>query len=158
VLGLRRQNHKQAVIGLHADMVEELRKLPPSTARVFSKGLPKMTALKADLRRAGIEFINAEGQRADFHSLRHSLDANLALVGTAPRAAMEAMRDSDIRLTTKTYTDTGLLPVANAVARLKTHKFTDTAPQGQRKGQRIYLRGNLLVRKTGKWSAEHRLA
>ena len=31
---------------------------------------------------------------------------------------MEAMRHSDIRLTTKTYTDTGLLPVSDAVAKL----------------------------------------
>jgi hypothetical protein len=31
---------------------------------------------------------------------------------------MEAMRLSDIRLTTKTYTDTGLLPVSDAVAKL----------------------------------------
>jgi hypothetical protein len=31
---------------------------------------------------------------------------------------MEAMRHSDIRLTTKTYTDTGLLPVSDAVVKL----------------------------------------
>jgi hypothetical protein len=31
---------------------------------------------------------------------------------------MEAMRHSDIRLTTKTYTDTGLLPVSDAVGKL----------------------------------------
>ena len=31
---------------------------------------------------------------------------------------MEAMRHSDIRLTTKTYTDTGLLPVFDAVTKL----------------------------------------
>jgi uncharacterized cupin superfamily protein len=31
---------------------------------------------------------------------------------------MEAMRHSDIRLTTKTYTDTGLLPVSDAVAKV----------------------------------------
>ena len=30
----------------------------------------------------------------------------------------QAMRHSDIRLTTKTYTDTGLLPVSDAVAKL----------------------------------------
>ena len=69
-------------------------------------------------RRAGIEFIDAKGRRADFHSLRHTLGTNLALAGTAPRVAMEAMRHSDIRLTTKTYTDTGLLPVSDAVAKL----------------------------------------
>ena len=32
--------------------------------------------------------------------------------------AMEVMRHSDIKLTTKTYTDAGLLPVADAVVKL----------------------------------------
>ena len=112
------KNHKQAVIALHADVVEELRKLPLLPGKVFAHGLPKMETFKRDLRRAGIEFIDAKGRRADFHSLRHTLGTNLALAGTAPRVAMEAMRHSDIRLTTKTYTDTGLLPVSDAVVKL----------------------------------------
>jgi hypothetical protein len=39
---------------------------------------------------------------------------------------MEIMRHSDMRLTSKTYTDAGLLPVADAVLRLPslTHKKT----------------------------------
>jgi integrase len=49
----------------------------------------------------GIEFINAKGYRADFHSLRHTLATNLARAGTAPRVAMEIMRHSDMRLTSK---------------------------------------------------------
>jgi hypothetical protein len=74
----------------------------------------------------GIEFINAKGYRADFHSLRHTLATNLARAGTAPRVAMEIMRHSDMRLTSKTYTDAGLLPVADAVLKLPslTHKKT----------------------------------
>jgi hypothetical protein len=40
---------------------------------------------------------------------------NLARAGTAPRVAMEIMRHSDMRLTAKTYTDAGLLPIADAV-------------------------------------------
>jgi hypothetical protein len=86
-----------------------------------------METFKRDLRRAGIEFIDAKGRRADFHSLRHTLGTNLALAGTAPRVAMEAMRHSDIRLTTKTYTDTGLLPVSDAVAKLPSF----SSPQGK---------------------------
>ena len=57
-------------------------------------------------------------KRADFHSLRHTLATNLARAGTSPRIAMEVMRHSDIKLTTKTYTDAGLLPVADAVVKL----------------------------------------
>ena len=82
------KNHKRAVIALHADVVEELRKLPLSTGKVFAQGLPKMETFKRDLRHAGIAFIDAKGRRADFHSLRHTLGTNLALAGTAPRVAM----------------------------------------------------------------------
>jgi len=84
-----------------------------------------METFKADLKEANIEFINAKNQRADFHSLRHTLATNLALSGTAPRVAMEIMRHSDMRLTSKTYTDAGLLPIIEAVAKLPS--FTDSS-------------------------------
>jgi len=74
-----------------------------------------METFKADLKEANIEFINAKNQQADFHSLRHTLATNLALNGTAPRVAM--------RLTSKTYTDAGLLPITEAVTKLPS--FTD---------------------------------
>ena len=80
--------------------------------------MPNMEIFKADLKEANIEFINAKNQRADFHSLRHTLATNLALAGTAPRIAMEIMRHSDMRLTSKTYTDAGLLPITEAVTKL----------------------------------------
>jgi hypothetical protein len=80
--------------------------------------MPNMDRFRADLKAAGIEFINAKGLRADFHSLRHTLATNLAKAGTAPRVAMEIMRHSDMRLTAKTYTDAGLLPIADAVLNL----------------------------------------
>src|ERR1700688_3081514 len=85
---------------------------------LFSGVMPTMKRFKADLTAAGIEFINAKGYRADFHSLRHTLATNLARAGTAPRVAMEIMRHSDMRLTSTTYTDAGLLPVADAVLKL----------------------------------------
>ena len=67
----------------------------------------------------------------DFHALRHTLGTNLALAGTAPRVAMEAMRHSDMRLTTKTYTDTGMLPVSDAVTKLPA--FLPPAAEGSEK-------------------------
>ena len=116
------KNHQQAVIALHSDLVTELRfhvgKLRSFTSRIFADVMPTMKRFKADLIAAGIEFINAKGYRADFHSLRHTLATNLARAGTAPRVAMEIMRHSDMRLTSKTYTDAGLLPVADAVLKL----------------------------------------
>ena len=70
-----------------------------------------------------MDYINAKGQRADFHALRYTLATNLALAGTPPRVAMEIMRHSDMRLTSKTYTDAGLLPDWDSVANLPS--FTD---------------------------------
>ena len=124
------KNHKQAIIGLHEDVVTELRKLQTkrrssANDRIFAALMPSMDTFKADLKEANIEFINAKNQRADFHSLRHTLATNLALSGTAPRVAMEIMRHSDIRLTSKTYTDAGLLPITDAVAKLPS--FTDSS-------------------------------
>jgi len=116
------KNHKQAILALHGDLVSELKKLleqlPPDENKLLAHLMPKMSVFKSDLKAAGIEFLNAEGKRADFHSLRHTLATNLARAGTSPRIAMEVVRHSDIKLTTKTYTDAGLLPVADAVVKL----------------------------------------
>ncbi len=116
------KNHKQAVIALHMDVKDEIaalvRQLPAGEKRIFAHLMPNMDRFRADLKAAGIEFIDAKGLRADFHSLRHTLATNLAKAGTAPRVAMEIMRHSDMRLTAKTYTDAGLLPIADAVLNL----------------------------------------
>jgi integrase len=116
------KNHKQAVIALHPDVKAELnllvKSLPSSETRVFAHLMPSMDRFRADLKAAGVEFINEKGLRADFHSLRYTLATNLARAGTAPRVAMEIMRHSDMRLTAKTYTDAGLLPIADAVLNL----------------------------------------
>jgi integrase len=78
-----------------------------------------MCKMKADLKKAGVEFLK-NGRRADFHSLRHTLGTNLARRNVAPRVAMEIMRHSDIRLTMNHYTDRSQLPVAEAIATLPT--------------------------------------
>ena len=122
------KNRKQANLALHADVAKELdvllNQLPPTQNRVFAGRIPKMKRFKADLVAAGIPFIDDNGHRADFHSLRHTLATNLARAGTAPRVAMEIMRHSDMRLTAKTYTDAGLLPIADAVLSLPSFLFT----------------------------------
>jgi len=119
------KNHKQAVIALHPDVKDEIallvRQLPEGEKRIFAHLMPNMDRFRADLKAADIEFINQKGLRADFHSLRHTLATNLARAGTAPRVAMEIMRHSDMRLTAKTYTDAGLLPIADAVLNLPSH-------------------------------------
>jgi len=72
------KNHKQAIIGLHEDVVTELQKLQAerrssTNGLVFAALMPNIETFKADLKEAKIEFINAKNQRADFHSLRHTL-------------------------------------------------------------------------------------
>ena len=128
------KNHKQAVIALHPDVAKELSlwlaQLPISEKKVFTRLMPSMKRFKADLKAAGIAFIDGKGFRADFHSLRHTLATNLARAGTAPRVTMEIMRHSDMRLTAKTYTDAGLLPIADAVLKLPSlAKSKDTSTQ-----------------------------
>ncbi len=123
------KNKKVAMIALHADVVAELRKLPLIPGTLVFATIPKIDTLKRDLERAGISRIDIKGKRVDFHALRHTLGTNLALAGTAPRVAMEAMRHSDIRLTTKTYTDTAMLPVSDAVVKLPSYILPVECPK-----------------------------
>ena len=123
------KNHKQAVIALHSDVVAELRnvvaKLPAKETRLLAPLMPSMVIFKADLKLAGIQYIDAQGRRAAFHSLRHTLGTNLTRAGTFPRVAMEIMRHSDMKLTAKTYTDAGLLPTTDAITRLPSLHSSD---------------------------------
>jgi integrase len=141
------KNHKQAILALHPDLVPELNSvlasLPARETRLLAHLMPTMITFKADLKAAGIEFINAQGQRADFHSLRHTLATNLARAGTSPRIAMEIMRHSDIKLTTKTYTDAGLLPVSDAVINLPS-LLAAKAPSTQIGTQSLFRAGHDL--------------
>ena len=146
------KNHKQAVIALHPDVAKELSlwlaQLPVSETKVFARLMPSMKRFRADLKAAKIAFIDNKGLRADFHSLRHTLATNLARAGTAPRVAMEIMRHSDMRLTAKTYTDAGLLPVADAV--LKLPSLTKSKDSGTQIGTHDLFRERQDLSTTGK--------
>jgi integrase len=122
------KNHLDASIWLHADLVTMLRSLrSPNVAPealVFPQ-MPSMYCFKADLAAAGIPYLDAQGRQADFHALRHTFGTNLSLAGVLPRVAMELMRQSDLRLTMKIYTDASCLPAADGIDRLPS--FTKTA-------------------------------
>jgi integrase len=115
------KNHLDAKIWLHSDLVEVLREIRPEDPaldeRVFPR-VPSMYLFKKDLEAAGIPYMDALGRQADFHSLRHSFNTNLARAGVLPRVAMELMRHSDLRLTMKVYTDATQLPSAEGIDRL----------------------------------------
>src|SRR5437899_556692 len=85
-----------------------------------------MWRFKSDLRAAGIEYIDSSGRRADFHALCHTFATYLNAQGVSPCAAMELMRHSEMRLTTKVYTDTNLLGLAEAIKRLP--QLSESAP------------------------------
>jgi Phage integrase family len=77
-----------------------------------------MPLFRKDLAAAGIPYIDAQDRQADFHALRHTFATNLNRAGVTPRAAMELMRHSDMRLTAKTYTDVQALPLMPEVLKL----------------------------------------
>jgi hypothetical protein len=85
---------------------------------VFRGLIPRMTAFRKDLEAAGIAYVDAKGEYADFHSLRKTFGTMLTLAGVPQRVVMELMRHNDMRLTAKTYTDAGMLPTDATVAKL----------------------------------------
>ncbi|MFQ5413580.1 MAG: tyrosine-type recombinase/integrase [Phycisphaerae bacterium] len=68
------------------------------------KAIPKSLTLRNDLNAAGIPYV-VNGAKLDFHSLRVTSGTMLATSGVPLRTAMELMRHTHIRLTTKTYAD-----------------------------------------------------
>lgn len=123
------KNHKSALIALHADVVRALLQLQQSGVipadRVFEGLMPRMNTFREDLKASGIPFINERGERADFHSLRKTFQMLLTLDGALPRVTMELMRHSDMKLTTKTYTDAGMLPTGETVRNLPSLDMGD---------------------------------
>lgn len=111
---------KDASLPLHPDCAAALRELRNGAGEdepVF-KRVPRIERFRRDLRKAGIDYVDAQGRVADFHALRKTFDTNLQRNGVPPRVVMELMRHSDIRLTMKTYTDATRLPTDEAVKAL----------------------------------------
>ena len=108
-------------IPLRRDVAAELRAAKPARAgaenRVFGRA-PRMRDLRPDFDRVGILKEDAEGRRADLHSLRMTFGSMLAECGVAPRTAMELMRHTDLRLTINVYTDPRILNTSGAVEQL----------------------------------------
>lgn len=87
---------------------------------MFSPEFGKISVFRRDLEAAGIAYADASGEVADFHSLRKTYGTMLTLTGVPQRVVMELMRHSDMKLTEKIYTDSRMLPVREAVAKLPT--------------------------------------
>jgi integrase len=100
---------------LAAALLAEWRRLRPAAHEPVLFVPTKLKGWKNDLRKAGIAFLDQDGRRADFHALRLTLCTRLARAGVPVRTAMQLMRHSDIRLTTKVYVDPTLLDAAGAI-------------------------------------------
>jgi hypothetical protein len=97
---------------------------------VFRGLIQRMTVFRKDLEAAGIAYVDAKGEYADFHSLRKTFGTMLTLAGVPQRVVMELMRHSDMRLTAKTYTDAGMLPTDATITKLPSlNGAVNPAPQ-----------------------------
>ena len=72
-----------------------MRTIRPEGAAPLDSVFPEIPTLQTfhrDMRRANLPIEDAEGKRADFHSLRYSFCTFLAKAGVPIRTAMELMR------------------------------------------------------------------
>ena len=109
------KNRKEQSLPLHHDLAKALQQQKPAKGRVddlvLVNGVPDMDEVRTDLEKAGIPFLDERGRRIDYHALRTTFITRLSTMKVHPRVAMELARHSDMRLTMKTYTDVGQLPL-----------------------------------------------
>ena len=121
------KNKKQAILPLKKDTAKILQQFfgEKSSDSVAFK-VPEKTAdmLKEDLEAASIPYIDAEGNYADFHALRHTTGSWLAASGVHPKIAQVIMRHSDINLTMSRYTHVFQGQESEAIANLPDLSFT----------------------------------
>jgi integrase len=116
------KNKTEEHVALVPEICEALKSLRPlkciPTGLVFEKGVPRAARLRADLEANGIAYQDEFGRYADFHALRYAWTTFLQRNGIAQRFAMKLLRHSDIRLTSKVYTDESQLPIYEAIKNL----------------------------------------
>lgn len=116
----KRRRHD--VLPLRADTAAELdawlRDTPEQT-KAFRIPLGRLARMmRADLAAAGLDYVDAGGRYADFHSLRHTCGSLLAAAGTHPKVAQTILRHSDINMTLSRYSHVFAGQAAAAVAAL----------------------------------------
>jgi integrase len=127
------KNHRHVMQPIPKFVADKLRALRVSSMlpneRVFANGIPRMEVYRRDLAAAGIDYKDAQGRFADFHALRTTFGTLLTLESRSQRTVMELMRHSDMKLTAKTYTDAGMLPVSETVNLLPDFSVLGTPSQ-----------------------------
>jgi integrase len=116
------KNKKEEFVALLPEVEEKLRAHRPAkwlpTDLVFQDGVPRARKLRHDAESVGIPYCDESGRYADFHALRYTWATFLQRNGMAQRFAMNLLRHSDIKLTTKVYTDESQLPIYDAIKAL----------------------------------------
>jgi len=116
------KNKTEESVCLVPEIVEalmEYRSANESTSKlVFPNGIPRTRRLQKDAKANGIDYKDELGRFADFHALRYTWATFLQRNGIAQRFAMKLMRHSDIKLTSKVYTDESQLPIYDSIKNL----------------------------------------
>jgi integrase len=116
------KNKKEESVQLVPEIAEALTAHRPAectaTDLVFPNGIPRARRLTRDAEVNGIAYRDELGRYGDFHALRYTWATFLQRNGVAQRFAMKLMRHSDIRLTSKVYTDEMQLPIYDAIKNL----------------------------------------
>ena len=124
------KNHKAASIPVLPIVAQYLRKAAPADIQtqdlLFPDGVPDLPVMRKDLEAAGIPYIDAKGEYADFHSLRYTFCTMLALAGVSPAQAQKLMRHKDPALTVNLYTKLGLMNLWDAMDKLNPVEKNDT--------------------------------
>lgn len=112
-------------VPLRPEIVEQLKALrpKPDEAHTLSKPVfwfrwPTYDILRGDLKRAGIERIDALGRSVHFHSFRKTWQTLGVRYGINQRVAQEVLGHSDANLTAKVYTDVPALALHTEIAKL----------------------------------------
>lgn len=128
------KNRRAAIVPLLPDLAEALRseiarkKGVTATAKVFSRGLPSAKTLAADLMACGIPVEDDQGQRVDFHALRHTFVSMLASAGVSELARVKLARHSEWRMTDR-YTDPKSVPLFAEMQKLSAALVSQTVSQ-----------------------------
>jgi integrase len=124
------KNGKPAEQPLPPALAADLRSwLASKTSGVPVFTLPEKTGqmLHADLRRSGIEPVDAQGRVVDTHSLRHGYITALARAGVPVKVVQTLARHSDPKLTLGIYSHLSAFDLRGAIDRLPD--LSDTNPE-----------------------------
>ena len=107
--------------------------------------MPTTEKMREHLAAAGIAYVDAQGRQLDFHALRMTFDTNLAIAGVPDAVRMKLMRHKSPRLTMETYTDSGQVPVAGALAKMPEFGCLENGNENTGKDTGILVQGSPAV-------------